>query len=67
MKRDDLDEEEAWDGMIFVLAMLAATVLIIALSYPARYIADCTDHFGAVDCAKAWAGWEDYPNSAYSI
>ncbi len=62
MKRDDLDEEEAWDGLVFVLAMLAATVLIIALSYPARYIADCksmSPHIHAWDCAKAWAGWED--------
>ncbi len=41
------------------LALLAVVLIIWAVSSPARYIADCTNHFGAVDCARAWAGWTD--------
>ncbi len=69
MKRDegyspDKDEFDQLDDHYWRITSpmkwLAAIVLIgWAASYPARYIADCTDYFGAVDCAKAWAGWED--------
>ena len=61
------DDEEMWTAvrrhnwrLATTAKWLAAIVLIgWAASYPARYIADCTNHFGAGDCAKAWAGWTD--------
>lgn len=51
---DQLDEERAWDGLKFLAAMLAVTVLIIAGISAWRYVADCAQHFGALDCARAW-------------
>ncbi len=53
---DQLDEGRAWDGLLFLAAMLAVTVLIIAGISAWRYVADCTAHpqLGVWECAAAW-------------
>ncbi len=56
MNRREIDEEEAWDTLIFVGALLVATFLIIAAVSAWRYVADCTAHpqLDVWECAAAW-------------
>lgn len=56
MKRRDIDEDDTWDGLKFLTAMLAVTVLIIAGISAWRYVADCSQHpqLSKLDCAGAW-------------
>ena len=53
---DQLDDARVWDGLTFLAAMLAVTVLIIAGISAWSYVADCAAHpqLSIGECAAAW-------------
>jgi hypothetical protein len=59
------DDEAMWAGITrhhwrittvtkWLLAVVAVIALIITAVSAWRYVADCTVHFGTLDCARAW-------------
>jgi hypothetical protein len=58
--KDEFDQLDDYASRwkMTVIALLAVALIIAGVS-AWRYVADCTQHFGTLDCARAWAGWTD--------